>query len=544
MCGAPVFSISSRDACMIIGACVIFSPLIAVGAIGYGVCKGTAMGVKKVKKSADHRAYVSSVKSAKTKAKYALKKQRNRALKALGEEEYQRQLQASYDATQTNPCFQTYFQFAMAVFLNEDYHTANDAMESAIALGRAAGTMSALDMGEAHYLRGIMLEHLNLYTEAVQSFDTAAEFYLQAGEDAFIDVRTAHDGVTQVPAITLPDVYNAQGFIRYLLGVEEMRDETASQQYLKESIVYFTRAIESTRSPRPSFHHNRGMAYHALGCLVAENDKEVFFVSALPDLDAAVNDENHDAPGLSMALKAFCLHNLKQADEAATLLVKAHELDESLPQELRFSDIANTPWRLPRSYQNLGDCYAPHDWHEVVFKRPSWCDNCMKFITLSQAMAKCYECAKCKMRIHKECKDNLVNTVCWEDVHEPIEVGDTVRVLQPVTFRAVRSAGKDIGTVVAVDPVTKVLRVHLTRQGYDRNVMPSLVALEKKGEKGLNSSSALNHTHQLKKRSLHRPHWCDLCKKWIPQFWGYMCRECGILIHKDCVPSNAVVLDK
>eukprot|EP00759_Apiculatamorpha_spiralis_P045295 PhF_6_TR42136/c0_g1_i1/m.63646 len=552
MCG--VFCFSKRESCIIIGACVIFSPLLAVGAIGYGGCVGASMGIKKVKSAADKSQHKSAVK----KAKSSLQQQRNRAMKALGGAEYQRQLQSLYEATQSTPSFASYFQFAMALFMNEDYVTANDAMETAISLAKDSTTVCARELGEAMYLQGIMLEHLGLYAESARMFDAAAEQYITLGEDAFVDVRTAHDGVTQVPSVTLTDIYNAQGFTRYLLATEGRRvemdedsdddddvDVEKNESRVREmtaAIDCFTRAIRATKIQRPSYYHNRGMAYQVLGGMVKSPLSSTYLENAVQDFDIALNDENHDTPAISLILKAKCLSLLDRLPEAYPCSTKAFQIDPKIPHmDITSRSQCKAPHPLPQVFAKISDCYAPHSWRERRFHRPSWCDHCMKVITFKESVVKgqAAECTKCKMRVHHECRANLEGTVCWEDVKEPIEVGDTVFLRKSQYFGIVSG---DQGIVTAVDACRVFVSLEKSRRLV--GLLVSEVILQKKGNRedgGVKRS--MNHTHRFKQRPLHRPHWCDLCKKWISSFKGLMCSDCGILIHQDCLPSNAIVVD-
>eukprot|EP00759_Apiculatamorpha_spiralis_P024471 PhF_6_TR27911/c1_g4_i1/m.40982 len=99
--------ISNRDAGAIIAACVVLCPILAVGAIGYGVCRGASSGVRKIgdkvsdiKGHIDHQKDKIDDKKAKKTAKYALELQKQKALEALGVD-YQQCIQKMFDATVT-----------------------------------------------------------------------------------------------------------------------------------------------------------------------------------------------------------------------------------------------------------------------------------------------------------------------------------------------------------------------------------------------------------------------------------------------------------
>eukprot|EP00759_Apiculatamorpha_spiralis_P024470 PhF_6_TR27911/c1_g3_i4/m.40981 len=117
------FYISNRDACVIIAGCVVLSPILAVGAIGYGAYRGGAAGVRKIgdkvsdiKGHVDHQKDKIDDKKAKKTAKYALELQKQKALEALGVD-YQQCIQRMFDATVTSPGFWSFYDFSMTIFM-------------------------------------------------------------------------------------------------------------------------------------------------------------------------------------------------------------------------------------------------------------------------------------------------------------------------------------------------------------------------------------------------------------------------------------------
>jgi tetratricopeptide (TPR) repeat protein len=569
-CGGTPFSVSNREACAILAFCVVFSPVIAVGAIGYGVGKGVVHGVKKTNealKIASHKH--------RRRARGVLAKQRNRAVDAVGDSIFQKYLQTAYEKAMASPSFETQAEYAIAIYASDDVLGAEQLMSTVWEM--PLDGVNPVRIGQIKYIHGIMLQQLGTYQGASQCFDRAAEILLAAGEDGTAEVRVGPDGVTEVPQVTLADVQNAQGYLRYILAmyaektqggcimiVTDTESETDNVdlvarrlQLLEESIVYYNMSMKSARTPQGLPLHNRGLSKYYMACAVTPVDKSML-LDAMSDFEAAIAVESYEAVAVSMVMKAQSLFLLGKLAEAIESNIKAHELNpklfdafgsfasrNSMVRHIRAENITEEqtdrvainigitkeqflqPWPAPQFNRKAG---ALHEFLPIQLLYPTWCDGCMNFISLSDAMAQsCYQCKRCRMRVHDDCRQELSSKSCWPEIGERIEVGAIVELndaapLHPWERAKVTSEPRN--GQVTVQP----------QYGPPLLVPTSWLKVIEHG-----TGAVTGHVHRLKNRNLHRPHWCSICQKWIGAFTAYQCSECPIIIHKACVPGNAVL---
>ena len=526
------FSISKKECGALLAFCIIFSPVILVGAIGYGVTKGVHSGVskgitasKKVSEEKDHR-----------KVNSVLMKQRRQAMNAVGEEAFQAYLQGIFDRSKKDPSFAAQIEFAAALFMNNDILTAVDIM--AEAFSKATPTPPNEALGPAHYLYGTMLQQLRQFERAGQEFRAAAVALEACGATV--------DFVADVPRITVADAYAAQGSMCYFAALygrgedNSERNETLQTAQLIEALGMFEKAISAV-PPRPNLYHSRALARYFLA-VQASNRSMVDGTSvvhdttlltlAIADWDAALASDDFEDAATALAFKGQSLTLLGQGDAAEVCSNKAHDLDPFL-YHLNDLSLLDRPWPLPPPIFTAEE--EGHDFEEKFFKIPTWCDHCMKFVTLAQSRAKCFQCRRCSMNVHRECLAGLQhNKACWAAVREPVEVGAKV----VPNSKATKYTNKAESVITGVDGY----RAHVKYKDGTLDHLPIewLHVIERPAA---STAATLGHVHRLKDKVLHRPHWCDACGKFIVGVHAYRCAECPLLIHKECVKAvgNAVV---
>ena len=167
----------------------------------------------------------------------------------------------------------------------------------------------------------------------------------------------------------------------------------------------------------------------------------------------------------------------------------------------------------------------------------------MKFVTLAQLRAKCFQCRRCSMNVHRECLADLQhNKACWAAVREPIEVGAKVVPNRKASKHTNKAEGVITGVITGGWTECHNWRAHVTYKDGTSDHLPIewLHVIERPAA---STAATLGHVHRLKDKVLHRPHWCDACGKFIVGVHAYRCAECPLLIHKECVKAvgNAVV---
>jgi tetratricopeptide (TPR) repeat protein len=164
--------------------------------------------------------------------------------------------------------------------------------------------------------------------------------------------------------------------------------------------------------------------------------------------------------------------------EGMRLLDVALAMDASVPQSrlLDDKDAVGTDKRLgllkawPISTLAVADesQTREHEFAEVRFHKPTWCDRCQRFITKTKG----YRCGGCKYEVHSECRANAEALPCYRP-DSPHTSGDA--------------------------------KVFVT------------------------------HVHHLVQRRVHTTHDCAVCHKFILLATKpYQCRVCNIYVHVDC----------
>ena len=388
----------------------------------------------------------------------------------------------------------------------------------------------------------LMLQLLRQFDRAGPEFRAAAVALEACGATA--------DFVADVPRITVADAYAAQGSMSYVAalygGRDGERDEALETAQLIEAIGMFEKAIGDGSCP--NLQHSRALARYYLAVQPSNwpdasrnDDREgpllqdtTLLTLAIADWDAALASDDFEDVATALAFKGQALRLLGQCDAAEVCYTKAHDLDPFLYNNNNNSVFClDRPWPLPPPIFTVEE--EGHDFEEKFFKVPTWCDHCMKFVTLAQSHAKCFQCRRCSMNVHRECLEGLQhNKACWAAVREPVEVG--AKVLPN------RKASK---YTPKVEAVVLGLRGYTATVKYKDGTLGDLPLewLHVTERPTASTAATLGHVHRLKDKVLHRPHWCDACSKFIVGVHAYRCAECPLLIHKECVKAvgNAVV---
>lgn len=527
------FSISRREACAIVGICVIFSPLIAVGAAGYGVVAGS--------KAARYKMRSSRAESKERSVDSILTKQRSVVMDEVGAAKFQQYLQEVYDRVKASPGFDSHYEYAAALFLNGDIVTAEEVLQAGI--GAATPETEPGRLGAAQYLLGIVQQHLGAYELSATTFEAAAANLERAGDGGRAETAVSSDGNT-VPKVTLADAVNAQGYAYYmtaLYGSGATKDQR--DPLLLRAIECYEKAMRVSQVPEGVHNHNRALAKYYLAVseervdpyssVIIGDESTKLLNDSFADWDVACSMDNFDGDAVARSMQSQVCCLLLQRAKSESYLAQARELDPAVFNACHFDDLHQcaVPWPIPPVTFSVGS--ESHDFRATRFMRPTWCDCCMEFITLSQNnTGKCGECRNCGTKVHEGCIEKLRNRPCWVALHEPLAVGCTVGP-KPLYKKDLKFTE---GTLTSLSDYS------CTVQGSDGNSY-YMSAYQLRVLRHSDNSAVLGHVHKLVEKKLHRPHWCDQCKKFIANLKGYKCSECPLLIHKECVGgvANAVV---
>lgn len=498
MCHGP-YGPSGAQLLVIGSICVVLSPILIPAGIVYG-------GVKLAEAAAVE------VKQAKA-AKRSLGKRLEAIRKYKPTPEHKEMLQALYDASAANrTSFQAKLDVAMCVFLASDFPGAAALLQEAIALG-----MSTTDelVGSAHYFLALCFQQMGFFPEAIRSFDDSIRLLQQQGKPCSTSGRAAR--------LCLSDALNAKAYAMYLdtlyssppppsAGYEALisPDHVAALKAAEEvatAAIAAATVMEPEEDMKAALFEVRALIRYRLFFKAAseggeEHQSKEFDVQsaqkALADASKALELE----PSAELAfLKAHCLYLLRDvtgAGWAALRQASDLDLDGGLPDTfIDFDCITDLslerlvrPWPLPVSAS--GETVSPHDFEELRFSRPTWCDHCMKFVTPLQNIAKCFRCRVCEFSCHRECLAEASNKMC----------------LRTMRKRAMPSGGGS------------------------GDVPPSTSA----------------HHHAVVLRTMPVVHHCDWCRKFIMMLTdAYQCETCPkVFFHKECakIATDVVIAKK
>eukprot|EP00759_Apiculatamorpha_spiralis_P027770 PhF_6_TR30454/c1_g1_i1/m.44729 len=351
-----------------------------------------------------------------------------------------------------------------------------------------------------------------------------------------------------------------QGFTLHCTNpvIQLMKGKALTMSWFRPRLGFFDKAVQVSEVPMAAHQVNRGVALFTLGTRESNLDRSrledgYYVVEGIPlikDLSLvqeamtaftiAAGTDGYEGVGLATEyLARIAILSGKKA-EGEALHEKARDLDGSIPHDVHMADSVLKYPRPECIYE--GHDASDHDWITRRFKSPTWCDSCMKFISLSEMVKEpCAECSRCKMRVHGGCKGNLHGKMCWPSYRPPVTVGCVVTSTWD-------KKGVTTGTVMGHSQscdnglfrVKWDLKEGSTRAPETDEYSYSLTVIKAANE---GTAAGLSHVHKLKLRTLHRPHWCDACKKFIVGLKAYKCAECPVLVHKECVPGNATIIE-
>jgi tetratricopeptide (TPR) repeat protein len=173
-------------------------------------------------------------------------------------------------------------------------------------------------------------------------------------------------------------------------------------------------------------------------------------------------------------------------------LLSAEEAAEAGVADLRVGLLRL--WPLPEDVAMTETAAHGHDFVEVKFHKPTWCDYCMNFIRKRKGL----ECKTCKYQVHTE------------EEHAPCKKHAAAQPCVP--------AG-------AVDCETE------GRTAEDRATAAA--------------KRVASHQHVLRMRRIHTPHNCTHCNKFIMAMTtAFQCNVCNCFTHEDCAEwMTGVIVD-
>jgi tetratricopeptide (TPR) repeat protein len=404
------FRLTRRDLVVIGALSVILSPILIPVGVVYGVGCAASIGIS----------------AAANKA--AAAKENRRALQQLLErgpsnDQLKAALQKLADDVAANPCFQTLLEFGMGVLLAKDYLSAaailTRAAEASAVDDHKAGLLNAL------YYKGFCLQQVARFTDAAEVFSKARAVVV-----SLHDVHASDAGSVK---ITEADCLAAQAYSMFCSlddinkGVEApFADRVALVEKCLEMINEAIRKKGTADADSDTFAYRAWIGFQRFASRAQEPGFEetgvdVALLQAV--LDDIVRAESlsemaeESIPSELLALKVHTLYLLGRRAEAIDAYHRLKEIDSSV----YCADVASldvqlswltVDWPRPRAMMDQNRI-APHELLETRFKRPTWCDVCRQFITLSQNIEKCFECTHCRSRCHRDCKDKLLLQGCW-----------------------------------------------------------------------------------------------------------------------------------
>jgi len=298
----------------LLGLCVVFSPVIATGYVGYFAVSGAAVGVRKGTQM-------------KRRGSNFIRIQRNKAIRKLGLSKFKNYLEELKTYADENPKdLDKQLEYGAALFINEDYHTAYDVLNSMFQVDpsiRAAWPKQAT----LFYLHGLTNQFLFDYDAAASDFRSAIQVSeLSQGNDSNLGPNQTR--------FTVGDCYNSLAFCQLMSALypyDQHSKPSKKQriQTLMEANINATSAIERD-AKQGSFHYNRGLILYYLGVLLEKRQPSNAlsrWEAALKDFDAAIQSGTFGTGAEAFAMKAQVLALLGRIEETPPLVEEANQRD-------------------------------------------------------------------------------------------------------------------------------------------------------------------------------------------------------------------------
>lgn len=573
------FNISGAELAGIVTVGIIFSPVIVTGLVIAKTGKAAKRGLKKAARAArevrnryrQHQDVENSLETARAALNTAL----------ASDVSSQTSLYELGKNADVYPYYHTVMQLACCLFtVYEDFIGAYAQFAKAVNFTNASDPSDAEDRGTALFMQGLCAAKLNRFKDAYFLF-REAERYLPAqaatlNESDDAQCKPACDDVSDADSEsddsgTPSDESSApriHAFYKhyatyqaawvalllhlypYMASLTDVSDATAgsdddteaspeaasalTESSCEVAVQLFDECCKVDPTDMSATFHagvaryfRRRPTFSELVDAVNLDDVRdaVVFFRKVPDSDVLFGPK-------ARAMEAQCLALLGDMSSAKAMLDAACNADRTITRPLLMRDNGEAdvesllrPWPIPTELFN-GTC-APHAWKEKRFARPTWCGHCMKFVTLSQNISKCFQCRVCKIRVHRECKDALGELPrCLASVSvPPFRVGTKVLV-----------DGKREATVCTVHRDCGMVSVVYADSG-------SVDALYASSLRALRTANIVqNHTHTFKHNALMRPTWCDACGKFIWERKSLKCDSCSAVIHEQCVNNTPGVV--
>eukprot|EP01122_Echinamoeba_exundans_P011784 TRINITY_DN4808_c0_g1_i1.p1 TRINITY_DN4808_c0_g1~~TRINITY_DN4808_c0_g1_i1.p1 ORF type:complete len:400 (+),score=66.14 TRINITY_DN4808_c0_g1_i1:61-1260(+) len=377
---------SGRTLGALLACAVVLSPVIIVGALGYGAAKGIAAGGRAVKGAVGNHSG--------KRFRNGVKRLHKDIKKRLGRDtldQYIQELTTKINAPGASP--QLYQQRAALYFAAMKYAEALQDLQ--VFLQHDPKNIIAL------FTQGYINSLLESFDEADKVFGAALDCLNEQGDAAKTpDIEV--EGVSVPTSLRAYDIMFAlaSNKIHQALKHQPWKDE-GTFKLLGEATALLDKFAPEEGDPETwRYLFMRAIVSYSKYC---QHRSAPNLETASEDCRKACAADNAEAEAFS--LYAQCLTLQGDNIGALTVMTTARDKDPNVFDATSGStEELLAPWPMPTITPDGAATYDKHTWADKTFHMPTWCAQCEKFVKNS-LMRHDFECKRCGVRVHSECKD-------------------------------------------------------------------------------------------------------------------------------------------
>eukprot|EP01102_Stenamoeba_stenopodia_P000493 TRINITY_DN10472_c0_g1_i1.p1 TRINITY_DN10472_c0_g1~~TRINITY_DN10472_c0_g1_i1.p1 ORF type:complete len:559 (+),score=112.75 TRINITY_DN10472_c0_g1_i1:105-1781(+) len=512
--------ISPGATAALLGLCVVFSPLIAAGYVGVFGYNVATEGVRRMKRRPSN----------------FIRLQRNKAIRKLGLSKFTSYLDELKTYADENPeDLDKQLEYAAALFISEDYHTAYDVLSSIDKTVAQLKLHNWPNYFSMLYLTGLTNQFLFDYDEATNNFRMAIAQHQYTVRTPTEDESDNNNTSAKMPQFSLGDCYNSIGFAQLMSclypNVGYRPNKSQRIETLTAAINDLTAAIDQD-SKQGSYYYNRGLCKYYLAVLLEKREPSRctwLLENAVIDFEAAIQSGTFGTGAEAFAMKAQALTLLGRTEDTKSLVEEANRRDAKVfLVDLNDKDQLRMPWPLP--IDNNPHRKGLHDFHRAMFIKPTWCQHCNGVIKSANG----YRCSSCNYIVHRKCFPRVKTRNCWNSA--------LPNPSSPLGLPVTLTYANEKTTFASSDEEIEDDIVEEVEDSTEDTLLDESSAVEPDASPAPDISDpppAEQHIHHFVELYLKKPTWCAHCSKFIKQvFHKHASRcSCGVTIHTNCIPS-------